>query len=67
MPNLLLKNSSLVWIPAGLLGEVESKVVAHLCCDAKALWDENVDDGANCYTGMPDDLNAFVYSLKRDD
>ena len=65
VPNLLSGDRSLVWIPVGLLDEVESKIVAHLCCDSRAAWDDSVDAGVACYPRMPDDLYAFVGSLKR--
>ena len=64
VPNALSGNSALVWIPVGLLDEVESKVVAHLCCDSRAAWDDSVEAGVTCYPSMPDDLNVFVSSLK---
>lgn len=60
VPNTLSSDSSLVWIPVGLLDEVGSKIVAHLCCDSKAGWDESVDAGVTCFSGMPDDLGVFV-------
>ncbi len=64
VPNALSSDSSLMWIPVGLLDGVESEVVAHLCCDSKADWDNSLDVGARCFPEMPDDLREFAFFLK---
>jgi len=63
VPNVLSGHSCLVWVPAGLLGKVESKVVAHLCWASRADWDLSVGDGLVVYEGMPPDLMEFVRFL----
>lgn len=60
VPNALSADAAFIWVPVGLLDGVESQVVAHLCCDSRAAWDQSVQAHAKCYPGLPDDLQAFV-------
>lgn len=62
VPNSIL-NGKYVWIPVGLLDEVDSTVVAHLNVDSKANWDSASCGEANLISNMPEDLEQFIHSL----
>ncbi|MGB0865158.1 MAG: GFA family protein [Granulosicoccaceae bacterium] len=64
VPNPLSADHALMWIPAGLLASAQTRVVAHLCCDSKAEWDNSILAGTRVFDGLPQDLRAFVDSLQ---
>lgn len=51
-----------MWVPAGLLNGVNSKVVAHLCLSSKSEWDHPIEALRN-YEGMPENLEEFIQFL----
>jgi hypothetical protein len=65
VPNRL-RDSHFYWIPMGLVDDnaiVDIKIVAHLCCSSKASFDLIQDDADN-YDDMPNDLEHFIKTLK---
>ena len=60
VPNLIA--NKYMWIPVGLLGEVNAKVVSNLCLSTKASWNA-IPVTDRDYDGMPDDLDEFVVYL----
>ena len=62
VPNRL-RDTTYVWIPAGLLeGSENMEVVAHLCIASKAAWDIPAVNGVR-YEELPD-LTEFIASLQ---
>ncbi|WP_444927356.1 GFA family protein [Microbulbifer sp. TRSA002] len=58
----LMSNTTHFWVPAGLLeGDIDGKVVAHLCTESKASWDE-ISGEAECFNEMPE-LERLMYLL----
>lgn len=51
-----------MWIPVGLIENLNSTIAAHLWHSSKASWNQGVAD-ARQYECMPDDLEAFIEFL----
>ncbi|WP_444930519.1 GFA family protein [Microbulbifer sp. SSSA002] len=50
----LMSNTTHFWVPAGLLeGDIEGRVVAHLCTESRASWDE-ISGEAEWFKEMPE-------------
>lgn len=62
VPNKL-KETDFYWVPMGLVENFDIKVIAHLCCSSKAIWDAISDDGIK-YDDMPADLDCFIKRLQ---
>ena len=66
VPNRL-RESNFYWIPMGLVENVNISIVAHLCCNSKASWDNIADsksDSVSRYNDMPASLDDFIKSLQ---
>ena len=61
VPNPIEPN--LMWIPVGLLDDVESPVVANLWTRAKPGWSAQVTH-VHDYPAMPEDFSAFLALLQ---
>jgi hypothetical protein len=48
-----------MWIPAGLISETQSNIVAHICLNDKQDWDSPITAKRN-YQNMPDDIAEFI-------
>lgn len=51
-----------MWIPIGLIGNVKTKIVAHLWLESKSEWDLP-SDVLRHYQEMPEDLEEFIQFL----
>jgi hypothetical protein len=61
-----LKSLPFVWVPAGLLENVENlAIIAHLCMASKASWDSDTLRGIS-HDQLPD-LNEFITLLNSHD
>lgn len=56
------KSGDSVWIPAGLMGDIPAKVVAHLYVDSKASWDD-IPSGAAQFAERPD-ITTLIKTLQ---
>jgi hypothetical protein len=65
VPNRL-RNTCFIWIPMGLVENVDAKVVVDICCDSKAKWDRIPSD-ASILDGMPESVDSFIKSLQSSD
>ena len=55
-----------MWIPAGLLDDVDdARVVAHLCVDDRAAWDRAEEADVVKFDGCPD-IDPLVALLRRE-
>jgi hypothetical protein len=65
VPNRL-RDTSFIWIPMGLVEDVDAKVVVHICCESKAQWDRVTGD-VSTLDGMPASVDSFIKSLQSSD
>lgn len=61
VPNRL-RDTDYMWIPMGLVESTEAQVVAHICCSAKAKWD-NKNEVAYVFEEMPNNVDDFIKKL----
>ena len=54
--------SKYMWVPAGLMNDVDSRIEAHLCLSSKSDWDLP-NKALRNYQEMPEDLEEFVQFL----
>lgn len=62
VPNRL-RDMNVFWVPMGLVGDLEAKVVTHLCSESKARWD-TIQGEAVIFDGMPESMEQFIASLQ---
>jgi hypothetical protein len=55
-----------MWIPMGLVENIDANVIIHICCESKAKWDIIQNNVSTC-DGMPDSIDAFIKSLQSSD
>ncbi len=65
VPNRL-RDTHFIWIPMGLVENVDAKVVVHICCESKAKWD-SIQGNVSILDGMPESVDDFIKSLQSSD
>jgi len=61
VPNESL-NSEYMWVPAGLIANLSTKVVADLCFNTKASWSLH-QSAEKRFESLPNDLQKFIHKL----